>query len=184
MEVLILLFVSISKSKPFGVLEVSNFIVSVNSLRDKKIGWSLGCQTTLTFDFDFQQVADSCHLQSWPIGFVMYLPLLYYLVSKAKARPVVISITIVHKGSTKPASQREAVDASASSPHPRRARSREKGNATVCRDLLAHCAAQIDCIFCGFAHTLSSGKPTAACWPAGRRGWQAGPGQAWADGQT
>ena len=30
--VLILLFVSISKSKPFGVLEISNFIVSVNSL--------------------------------------------------------------------------------------------------------------------------------------------------------
>ena len=134
LEVLILLFVSISKSKPFGVLEVSNFIVSVNSLRDKKIGWSLGSQTTLTFDF--QQVADSCHLQSWPIqmshwrhtmvngirfwigcqwlaflrilscwqlvqssapssiawrqcvvwiGFVMHLPLLYYLVSKGKA---------------------------------------------------------------------------------------------------
>ena len=135
----------------------------------------------MTFDFDFQQVADSCHLQSWPIGFVMYLPLLYYLVSKAKARPVVISITIVHKGSTKPASQRESVDASASSPHPpQRARSREKGNATVCRDLLAHCAAQIDCIFCGFAHTLSSGKSTAAAGrPAGAVGrhGQARPGQ-------
>ncbi len=55
-------------------------------------------------------------------------------------------------------------------PPPRpRARSRENGNATVCRDLLAHCAAQIDCIFCGFAHTLSSGESTVA----GLRGWQA-----------
>ena len=87
-------------------------------------------------------------------------------------------------GSTKPASQKEAVDASASSPHPLgRARSREKGNATVCRDLLAHCAAQIDCIFCGFAHTLSSGKSTAAGRPArpvGRH-CQARLGQARAD---